>query len=158
MTSKGWKEQLERQRDMKKRGIKLLFQRVRLLAEVYESQEFRDWCLKEGLRDTEFLDSELSDVGLNFLTLRAVLEQFPKESHWINADLRKLVASVIEDQKKERKLSGGRETQSWKKRCLEAEAECERLRAELDAVKEQLREYKEILAARPTEQYRPVGV
>lgn len=159
MKSVNWKDRLESQRDLRKRGLKLLYQRVKILCEVYEDEAFRDWCLKESIRDTEFLDGELSDVGMNFETLQSVLDAYPREVEWINADMRVLVASVMESQKKERKASdGSRETISWKERCLEAEAECERLRAEVASLKERIEEFKEILSARPVSDYRPVGV
>lgn len=144
-----WQDRLDSQREMKRRGLKLLYQRVKLLVEIYDDESFHKWCESEGVTDIEFLDSELSDVGMDFMTLRAVFDAYPREAHWINGDIRQMVATVVEQSKEKRKKERGeRETISWKDRCLRAEEECERLRGEVEHLTEKVAELKELLGLR----------
>lgn len=130
MKTPKWELKMNKQRELKRQGAALLFQRVKLLVECYESAEFLQWCEDNSVVDLDYLDNELADAAASFLTLKAVYSAYGKESDWTGRNVRELIAEVLEKQKRT-KVS---ERVSWKERCLEAEKECERLRAELTKV------------------------
>jgi len=131
-----WSQLMSEQRQLKKQGISLLYQRIKLLIECYNNKGFLSHCVERGVNDIDVLDSELEDIAVGFLTMKAVFESYPKEEDWQRHSIRDLIAEVLNSQKRERDKS---DKLSWKERALAAERECERLRAELDAIKESLR-------------------
>lgn len=130
-----WKVKMNEQRAMRKKGTSLLFHRVELLLACYVDSAFREDCAERGVNDLDVLDAELDDTACGFLTLKAVIEAYPKEADWHRHNIRDMIAEIIYSQKKERTKT----VWTWKERCLAAEKECERLRAELASVKESLR-------------------
>jgi len=135
MSTKNWRAQLKEARDLKKKGIGLLFQRVEQLVSVHDDPEFRQWCA-DGDKDVyDELDREVDDTATDFITLRAVYDAFPNADDWTKRGLPELIAECMKKQKAERKP---REVQGWKERALSAEkrvlaleAENERLRGEV---------------------------
>lgn len=126
--SKKWEVLMHEQRELRKKGAELLHQRVALLVACYNDMEFRRWCEHSGRNDIDILDEELSDVAINFLTAKAVLDAFPDAETWRARNVRHMIAEVIECGRRDTRSS---ERISWKDRCIAAEKECERLRGEL---------------------------
>jgi hypothetical protein len=126
---KKWEQKMNQQRELRKRGSEVLYERVHLLVEVYNDIRFREWCEECKVVDLDYLDEEVSDVATNFLTLKAVLDTYPDVESWKKHNIRDLLAEALSASKSDRKE---REKISWKERCLAAERECERLRAELE--------------------------
>jgi hypothetical protein len=112
----------------------LLFDRVALLSDCYEDEDFRAWHAEHGTNELDFLDEELSDTAASFLTLHAVLKAHPDRNDWTRHNIRDLIAETIEMDKKPRE----RLVPSWKGKCIAAEKECERLRVENTSLKETL--------------------
>lgn len=135
--SKKWELSLKEARELRQRGAQVLYQRVSLLVACYEDEEFGAWCVENNHNDLEFLDSELEDTAAGFLTLKAVLDHYPEEDSWAKHNIRELIAEVLDAERQARKESGN-ERISWKERCLAAEKECERLRAERDILQKTL--------------------
>lgn len=137
MTKKSWKVDLNEARAMRKQGAELLHQRVSLLVKVYNDPAFQAHCAETEVNDLDFVDNELADTAATFLTLKAVLDAYPNAEDWSKHNIRDLIATVIESQKK----PSGRQTMSWKEKCLAAEKECERLRAENESQRKILEMY-----------------
>jgi squalene cyclase len=133
-----WEVKLHEAREMRKRGAELLFDRVVLLVECYEDEQFRAWCSETETNDVDYLDEELSDTAAAFMTLKAVLHQYPTRDEWVKHNIRVLIAQVLQEQAEATKRDGEEKRISWKERALAAEKECERLRAELANMKESL--------------------
>lgn len=136
---KKWEVRMHEQRGLRKRGAEMLYDRVTLLVECYEDQEFRAWCAESGTNELDFLDEELSDTAATFMTLRSVLLANRDRGSWVKHNIRDLIADVMEAES----AKGADETKStarmsWKARAIQAEAECERLRAEIASMKESL--------------------
>jgi hypothetical protein len=129
-----WELRMNEARELRRRGSELLFDRVSLLVSCYEDEDFRAWHADNGTNELDFLDFELSDTAASFLTLKAVLDANPERELWAKHNIRDLIADVIELDKKPRERS----VPSWKEKCLAAEKECERLRAENANLKETL--------------------
>lgn len=133
-----WEVKLHEAREMRKRGSELLFDRVTLLAGVYNDGQFRAWCAETDTIDLDYLDEELSDTAAAFMTLLAVLHAYPTRDEWVKHNIRDLIAQVIADQAEKTKRDRENPKPTWKERALAAEAECERLRAEVASMKESL--------------------
>jgi hypothetical protein len=138
--SEKWEQLNIRQRELRSKGAEFLHARVLLLTRIYDDPEFRAWCDSSRQNEVEWMDSELSDTGLDFFTLRAVLDAFPDVEQWMAGNIRTMVARVIADQTARRKRDPdtGEERMSWKERAIMAERECERLRAENQSLREML--------------------
>jgi hypothetical protein len=142
MTTSNWEAAINRQRELRRRGSELLYDRVKLLCNVYEDTEFHDWCRENGMTDLEYLDAELSDVACEFMTLKAVFVSHPSVEDWVGGDIRKLIAEAMEMSKTPKPP---REGQSWKARALEAEKEIERLKMEIDKLESIVAELRNCL-------------
>ena len=133
-----WEVKLHEAREMRKRGSELLFDRVSLLVACYDDEAFRAWCAENETDELDYLDTELNDTAANFMTLKAVLHQYPVREEWVKHNIRDLIAQVIAEQAEKTKRERENPKPTWKERALLAEAECERLRAEVASMKESL--------------------
>jgi hypothetical protein len=150
MSTKNWRTKLNLARDLKKRGIQLLFERMTVLAQVHDDPEFRAWCAAENRDLYNELDHDVDDTAATFMTLKAVLDHFPNREDWQTKGLPTMIAEIQVKQRAERKP---RETVSHKQRADDAEKlveqlqdEVDRLRAENSLLREQVAELKESLA------------
>lgn len=147
MTGLKWELSMNRQRELKRRGIELLHERVKLLCDIYDDADFHAWCEANGMIDLDVLDAELADVACDFMTLKAVFVAHPNHEDWTGGDIRQMIAHAIEAMRPKRERS---EVVSWKQRCLAAEKEIERLMMELgkrDTVIDELRSSLKIVAS-----------
>lgn len=133
---KKWETSMQEQRKLKKKGAEMLHQRATLLLDCYNDAEFRQWCYDADTNELDVLDGELEDVVVGFLTLKAVLDKYPCQETWASRNIRELIAEAMESDRRDR---GSPKRISWKERCLAAERECERLRAEVSSLKKSLK-------------------
>lgn len=138
VSQKTWEVKMHEARAMRKKGAGLLYDRVALLIACYDDAEFRSWHEAAGTNELDFLDEELSDTAVGFLTFRAVMNSYPKRNEWVDHNIRELIALTIEAENEKKKRGGDEKRVSWKERALAAEAECERLRSEVANMKESL--------------------
>ncbi len=132
-----WRTALDQQRKLKARGAELLWDRVKLLVQCYDDEDFRAWVFDQGSNELDYLDEELSDVAASFLTLAAVLKQYPNKEDWVRHNIRELIALVLDAERDKRKAEADPRI-SWKERALAAEREIERLKAEVAGLKKSL--------------------
>ena len=139
-TQQKWEVRMHEARRLKNKGCELLFDRVQILVSCYEDEDFRQWCIDQEVNELECLDKELSDTRGDFWTLKAVLEAYPDKESWIKNDLREMIAQIIADSESNDQEDEDRQRRkvNWKERAIEAETECERLRAEVSHLKESL--------------------
>lgn len=123
-----WEVKMEKQRDLKKRGIEALHERVKLLVECFDDLEFLSWCEESSTNELDYLDKECEDVGYDFLTLRDVFNDYPEVEDWRSRGLRSLLADIIRKDKKE---GPAKKRTNWKAKAEELEKECSRLKGEL---------------------------
>ena len=136
--AKKWEVNMHEARELRKKGAGLLFDRVALLIACYDDKEFRAWHEANGTNELDFLDEELSDTAVGFLSFRAVMASNPNREDWIKHNVRDLIATTMAAEAENRKRDNEGKRISWKDRALAAEAECERLRAEVASMKESL--------------------
>ena len=137
MARKKWELALREARELRKKGSEILYERVVLLNQCFDDPDFRAWCDEQGTNGADYLDEELSDWAVDFMTLRAVLQSHPSREEWVKHNIRELIAMAIESAK-HAKGDDAKPRQSWKARCSELEKECERLRAELASLQKTL--------------------
>lgn len=135
-TKMKWELRMNKAREMRVQGSKLLHSRVELLVSCYNDTGFRSWHAEHGTDELDFLDFELSDTAASFLTLKAVLDAYPDSEAWSKHNIRDLIAEVMAKEMDAKKRDNETNRISWKERALAAEAECERLRAENTTIKE----------------------
>lgn len=133
-----WELKMHEARELRRQGASILFDRVTLLVECYDDDEFRAWHTEAGTNELDFLDEELSDTATGFLAWKSVLAAYPNREDWVRHNVRELLALTMAAQAEATKRDGDEKRVSWKERALAAEAECERLRAELASTKESL--------------------
>lgn len=126
MANENWKLKIDAQRKLKRKGALLIRERVGLLIEIEQDEEFFAFCNENASSTIEELDKELDDVGFDFLTMKKVYETITDPKQWERTSLRMLVAEVLGKKKIDRTKEGI----SWKERALKSEKECERLRAD----------------------------
>lgn len=98
-----YKRKLLEARELRRQGGRLLYERVRLLCEVFDDREFReDLGQVDDLAAAEVLDGELSDVGFDFLQLRGVLQHFPGASQWESRPIIDMYEEVIHSRESQR--------------------------------------------------------
>ena len=140
-----WEAKMNAARLLRKQGAGLLFDRVSLLVECYNDPAFRAWCVENDTPELDYLDAEVSDTACEFLTLLAVLKEYPERAAWEKHNIRDMIATVLDAQRRDREKEEAHR-QSWKERCLAAEKENERLRGELNTLSARVSELQGALA------------
>lgn len=95
-TAVAWKQKLIKAEDMRQSSVASIYDRAKLLNDVFDDTEFRDDNNLDDLRAAEVLDSYLTDVAASFLELRSVLEMFPNRDQWAQRDLKKMIAEMMD--------------------------------------------------------------
>lgn len=103
MTSqRQWKQKMLEARKLRGKTAGIVWQRVKLLVEVFDDQDYRsDNGDLDDMAAAEKLSGELGDVAADFFMLRRVLDRMPLKSDWEGKDLRKMIAEVRELDKKD---------------------------------------------------------
>lgn len=144
-----WEMKLASNRNLRKQSSSLLYDRVKLLVDVYNDMEFRRWCSDNHADELDYMDSEIDDTGIGFLTWMAVLEAHPNQEEWLRQNVRVLAAEAMDADREKKKAAiledGRKERVEWKARAMTAEAECERLRGEVKALTDRVDELKKII-------------
>lgn len=135
MKEKNWKVALSEARTLKKKGIEMLYDRVKLLVDVFNDAAFIAQCEEDGTEPFDILDDALSDIGHGFRTMKAVMNEYPNKTDWVRHDLRNLMAMAVE---KHRKASDPKDRVDWKALAERYKAECEVLRNEIESMRKTL--------------------
>jgi len=91
-----WKDLLLKAKQLDRRVMANLYERTSLLVRIFDDAEFRaDVGARDDHQAADWLDAEMNaDVGLNFLQLRAIFLEFPKQHAWQDTTLRELYAQL----------------------------------------------------------------
>ena len=96
-----YKQKLLDARALRRKTGGILFDRMRLLCEVFEDRDFRaDAGNVDDVRAAEVLDVEVDDTGFDFLQLREILQANPAWEAWEAARLSDLYEAVLEARRK----------------------------------------------------------
>jgi len=141
-----WELKMHEARALRRQGAAILFDRIALLIACYDDVEFRAWHEAAGTNELDFLDEELSDTALTFIALRSVMTAYPNRAEWIQHNIRELIALTMaaeaEASAADKEQGPGEDKRiSWKERALAAEAECDRLRCEVESMRESMRAF-----------------
>lgn len=96
-TNVSYKKKLIAASELRTQGRAALFQRAKLLVEVFEDRDFRaDNEQFDDLKAAELLDTYLEDTAATFLEIRAILQTFPTLEQWEGKTIRQLYESALE--------------------------------------------------------------
>lgn len=98
-----WEQLLQKSKELRGKSNGLLFDRAKLLVEVWNDGEYLAFHKGDLAKAEDYLDAEVGDYGLCFFDLKAMLESFPKRAQWEKANLRELLAQALEMVAVERK-------------------------------------------------------
>lgn len=104
-----WKALLEQHDKLMKQSGVTLYDRVTLLAKVFEDPQFILDMKSGGESHVEELDKRVADTCANFTELLQVLKMFPQKRQWENGNLSDMRLKMLE------KLRGEQATQKAKK-------------------------------------------
>jgi len=94
-----------------------LYDRVKLLIEIYEDSEFRAHCKARQEDPHTILDDKVGDTVSDFVTLTEVMERFPAKKQWEGNRLQKMIAEIRETDRLRRAEIAGKsngQRTSWK--------------------------------------------
>jgi chromosome segregation ATPase len=149
---KSWSQKIAQARQLRGDGQRLVYDRVALLCQVFDDQEFRAAnALLDDTTAAELLDVEVADTCADFLELRAIFQRFPKRDQWAGKALNVLRAEMIQaerDERAARKATQQPEPESPRRRPTVAQLEqVEQEREEVVAKLEIIEREKEQVAA-----------
>lgn len=143
-----------------------LYDRGKVLSQVFDDPEFKADMAKQGRRPTQVLDAALTDTFVDFTELNGLLKVFPKRADWKNGDLRSMREALIKhlgDRKKQHsaevvqgngdgttivKTPGSDQKLSWKQKYLEMEQRYIKLEARYSQLEADHRHLQESLGMR----------
>lgn len=97
-----WEMKLQKVDELVSRSNAALFDRVKLLTEVWADGEylaFHDGDMDEA---EAMLDQKLGDYGIGFMEAAAIYKHFPKRAHWVESSIRQMLAEALEAERKDR--------------------------------------------------------
>lgn len=91
-----WKLKLEKARELVGKSNAGLYDRVKLLVEVYEDPDFLDFHDNVYDKAEAELDKALGDYGICFLDAMDIMKHFPKKAEWKGGNLREMLAEAVQ--------------------------------------------------------------
>lgn len=133
MSKPAWKEKLTVVKNMRKNAAGLIYERVKLLVEIYHDPQFLE---DEGLDEFsayDRLNDEVADVCATFRQLKEAIEFYPERRQWETRRIDLLVADAIAANEQQAK-----DLQPPRRHNRITKAMYEELERERDALKAQL--------------------
>lgn len=113
-----WSQKLATQRELRSKGAAMIYDRMKILLEVYKDDEFLNHCVELERNAADVLDDEVADTCADFLSLKCAMDYFPEKSQWQKERLDQLVAKSLEMRRKKDKDTH-HAVPSWKERYTE---------------------------------------
>lgn len=97
-----WEQKLLKVDDLVARSNGTLYDRVKILAEVWADPEYI--AFHDGDMDAAeaMLDAKLGDYDIGSLEAFAALKHFPKRAHWVESSIRQMLAESLAAENQER--------------------------------------------------------
>lgn len=149
----GWKTLLEKHDKLVAKSNVTLFDRVKLLKEVFDDPSYKMDCRSSGRRETEMLDLRLTDTCASFGDLHRTIKLYPNRDQWKNGNLSRMIidaAEVVRAEARERnqalEVPGSKDQKlSWKQRALVAEGRVRELEGEVRELKAEVRTLRDLM-------------
>lgn len=135
-----WKVLLKQHDLLKKKATASVYDRVKLLALVWENPSYLEDCRKNGKSPGEDMNARVNDTCANWTELFQMLKMFPNKKEWTNGDLSKMRMDMLnklreqqngKKEKKPRKKVENRRTATLTE-VRDLEAERNRLKSDLE--------------------------
>ncbi len=164
---KKWQLLMEKADLVSKEGKGSLWERIKILSQVSEDQQFKDDTIAAGNKPGVILNEKVNDTFATFSELFVMFKEFPNREQWADGDLprmrselRKILtarqspdgtaAANGEHQEVKIKANGDRRL-SWKQKYLELEARYNSLLVENRSLKDRVKSLERILKGRVAE-------
>jgi hypothetical protein len=105
-----WEQKLLKVDDLVARSNGTLYDRIKLLAEVWADGEYLAFHAGDMDAAEEMLDAKLGDYGIGFMEALAAFKHFPKRAHWVDTPIRQMLAEALEAERRDRKESASPST------------------------------------------------
>jgi hypothetical protein len=92
---KTWQRLLAKAEKLIRGGNSSLYQRVVLLAQVFDDPEFGRDAAAEGTNPLGMLNDKTSDTCANFTELYQMLKMFPSKDQWVNGNISEMRLQMI---------------------------------------------------------------
>lgn len=94
---KKWEKLMEKIDDMVEQGKGTLYERVKILSEVYDDPQFNADIVEQKGNATELLNSKVNDLWVrgHFMDLYQMFKMFPKKEEWVKGDLQKMQQQML---------------------------------------------------------------
>lgn len=123
-----WSQRIADHRKLKTKGAEMLWDRIKILCEVYKDDEFLEHCRSIEANPEDVLDEEVDDTCATFLSLKAALDTFPDKHKWSRDGVSKVLAEAEElRRKKDRSEEGGERRPTWKDKYQELKKAYDRM-------------------------------
>jgi DNA repair exonuclease SbcCD ATPase subunit len=98
-----WEMKLKKVDDLIAQSNASLFDRVKLLIEIWDDVDFLAHVDGSVDKAELLLDAKLGDYGIGFFEARSLMKHFPKRPHWVGTPIRQMLAEALEVERSERK-------------------------------------------------------
>jgi DNA repair exonuclease SbcCD ATPase subunit len=149
-----WEMKLKKVDDLIARSNASLYDRVKLLVEIWEDKDFLAHHDGDIDKAEAMLDTKLGDYGIGFFEAQAILKHFPQRPHWVGNSIRAMLAKALEAEEASRKEAKSpvtrkgpvprkehqeivQQLEQSKKRVDGLQDETGRLRAEIERLREE---------------------
>tara|TARA_R100001086_G_scaffold245991_1_gene177644 strand:- start:158 stop:601 length:444 start_codon:yes stop_codon:yes gene_type:complete len=131
-----WKMKLKQAREMRVSASEALFERVKLLVEIFESDDYQQYCRDEQLDEMAELDGAVDDFSGSFATVMAVYKMNPDQDAWRKHGYRYLLAEYRQELADNRPK---KERINWRHRYEEAQNTIIMLQGQVKSLREQVK-------------------
>lgn len=156
---KKWETLLRKAMGLARENRADLYERVKVLAQVFDDPMFKRDMMRQGKQPGVFLNSVVEDTFTTFSELYAMIRMFPSKDQWKNGDLRELRASLRERINRTASVqaapNGQRTTDrhpslSWKKKYLDLDAKYKILTAKYELLEQNYKDLQRAIGRRQT--------
>lgn len=95
MAKLSWEALLKKEERLSQSGRAFLFDRVKLLSQVFDNPDFRKKMTASGKAPQLVLDDRLNDTGFNFTELHQMMKKFPAKLAWKTGNLSAMRLEVL---------------------------------------------------------------
>lgn len=152
MKKSSWQTKLQTVMKMVRTARLDLYDRVALLAQVYEDEDFLAHASKSGKEAAHLLLPYVRDTCCNFTELYAIWKAFPRKQQWAGKDLSQLkseaFASLGQASRNRKDRAESRPSRITLKEYRELQHENERLKIEVKFLREELEQARKELHRR----------
>lgn len=103
-----WKELLKKHDALRRNGNANVYDRVKLLSQIFNDPGYNADMLKQGKDKRELLDACLDELCINITEALVILKMFPRREQWVGGSLREMKLRTIQMIQSKQKAETGK--------------------------------------------------